>query len=54
MLTIHKTVDGKMTRLDSLEDGCWVNLVQPGEDELRTVSVELAIEPALLRAALDE
>lgn len=54
MLTIHRTVDGKMTRLDSVEDGCWVDLVQPGEDELKTVSEELSIEPALLRAALDE
>ena len=54
MLTIHKTVDGKMTRLDAVEDGCWVDLTNPGEDELKTVAGALAVEPAFLRAALDE
>lgn len=54
MLTIHKTVDGKMTRLDAVEDGCWVDLTNPGEDELKTVAEALAVEPAFLRAALDE
>lgn len=29
MLTIHKTIDGKITQLDSVEDGCWVNLTYP-------------------------
>ena len=54
MLTIYKTVAGKMTRLDSMENNCWVNLVQPSEEELKTVSGQLSVEPSLLRAALDE
>ena len=54
MLTIHKTVDGKMTPMDAVEDGCWVNLVYPSEDELRTVSAILGVDPTFLRAALDE
>lgn len=54
MLTIHKTVDGKMTRLDAVEDGCWIDLTNPGEDELKTVAEALAVEPVFLRAALDE
>ncbi len=54
MLTIHKTVDGKMTQLNAVEEGCWVNLVYPSEDELRTVAATLNVEPTFLRAALDE
>ncbi len=54
MLTIHKTVDGKITPLDAVEDGCWVNLIYPSEDELKTVSATLGVEPSFLRAALDE
>jgi len=54
MLSIHKTVDGKMTRLDAVEDGCWVDLTYPSEDELKTVAATLAVEPSFLRAALDE
>ena len=54
MLTIHKTINGKMTKMDAVEDGCWVNLINPSEDELRTVAAILGVEPTFLRAALDE
>ena len=54
LLSIYKTIQGKMTRLDSVQDGCWVNLTYPSEDELNTVAVTLGVEPTFLRAALDE
>ena len=43
-----------MTRLDAVQDGCWVNLTYPSEDELNTVALTLGVEPTFLRAALDE
>ena len=54
MLSIHKTIDKKMTRLDAIQDGCWINLTYPTEDELNTVSEALNVDPGFLRAALDE
>ncbi|MEG1857188.1 MAG: magnesium transporter CorA family protein [Pseudoflavonifractor sp.] len=54
MLTIHKTIGGKMTKLDRFEDGCWVNLTYPTEDELSTITATLGVDPGFLRAALDE
>ena len=54
LLSIHKTINGKMTKLDAVQDGCWVNLTYPSEDELNTVAVTLGVEPTFLRAALDE
>ena len=54
MLDIYKTVDGQIARLDAVEDGCWVNLVCPSEEELNRVSSGLGVEPTFLRAALDE
>ena len=54
MLSIHKTVDGVMTRLDQFEDNCWVHLTYPSEDELEQVITKLNVDPGLLRAALDE
>ena len=54
MLSIHKTIQGKMTKLDQVEDGCWVNLTYPSENELNTVAATLSVEPTFLRAALDE
>ena len=35
MLTIHKTVEGKMTPLNSVTDGCWVNLIKIGRASCR-------------------
>lgn len=43
-----------MTKLDKVEDGCWVNLTYPTEDEMNTVTALLGIDPGFLRAALDE
>ena len=43
-----------MTKLDTVEDGCWINLIYPSEDELKTVSVILGVELPFLKAALDE
>ena len=54
MLTIHKTLEGKIRQLDAVEEGCWVNLTYPSEDELKTVSAILGVELNFLRAALDE
>ena len=54
MLSIQKTIDKKMTRLDAIQDGCWINLTYPTEDELNTVSEALNVDPGFLRAALDE
>ncbi len=54
MMTFHKTVNGRMTDLDAIQEGCWVNLTYPNEDELRLVSETLQVELDFLRAALDE
>lgn len=54
MLSIYKTINGQMTKLDAIQDGCWVNLINPSEDELNTVAATLNVEPTFLRAALDE
>lgn len=54
MLSIHKTVGGKMRALEEMEQGCWVNLTHPTEAELEEVSTKLGVDVTFLRAALDE
>ena len=54
MLTLHKTIDGKMTRIQDFEKGCWVNLIYPTEEEVTRVAQALQVEEDFLRAALDE
>ena len=54
MLSIYKTLNDELISLDRFEDGIWVNLVNPDEDELSQVTAELGVESEYLRAALDE
>ena len=55
MLRINKTVNGKLERFTDIESNCWINLIDPTEEELAQVLEALPeIEPDFLRAALDE
>ena len=54
MMTIHKTINGRLAALDCFEEGCWINLTHPNEEELQVVTDLLHVEPDFLRAALDE
>ena len=54
MLSIRKTIDGKMTALEEVQEGCWVNLTSPTEAELALVAKALNVEMSFLQAAMDE
>lgn len=55
MVTYHKTESGRMKQLEELTPGCWVNMIQPNEEELTQLAQQLEIaDPTFLRAALDE
>jgi len=54
MLQIFKSTDSGLTTLDQVEDGAWINLVNPNEQELLSISKNLNIPAEHLKAALDE
>lgn len=54
MLQIYKTVNEELMPIDKFEDGVWVNLVNPDEDEILKVCSEMCVDPEYFRAALDE
>ena len=54
MIDIFKTVNNEILRTDTFEDGVWVNLVNPSEEEINNVSNALSVEVDFLKAALDE
>lgn len=54
MLTIYKTIDGRIQRVQTAEKGTWLSLIEPTEDEINWVSDELGVQEDFLRAALDE
>lgn len=55
MVTYYKTEAGRMKQQETLVPGCWVNMIQPSEQEMTQLARQLEIEdPTFLRAALDE
>ena len=55
MLKFFKTQeDGKIDRIDGFEKNCWVDLVNPTDDELEDACAMTGIPEEMLRAALDE
>ena len=54
MLEYYKTIDKQLTKLDQIEDNCWINLVAPTEEEVNHVIEELHVDSGFMRAGLDE
>lgn len=54
MLTIYMTENHTIVKKDTIEDGCWVHMVNPSKEEIERVQEELEVEPGYLSAALDE
>lgn len=53
MIAYYKTVNGRIARIDDYEPGCWINCVEPKEDEVNYLIDNFSIEPDFLRASLD-
>ncbi len=54
MFDIFKTIDDTLFTLEEIEDGAWVNLVDPTADEIDFIEQELSVDRDFLKAALDE
>lgn len=54
MLNIYKTIDGELIRTDAFEEGVWVNLTNPSEEEINAVKNAFNVEIDYLKAALDD
>ncbi|MEG2286093.1 MAG: magnesium transporter CorA family protein, partial [Eubacterium sp.] len=54
MINIYKTIDGKIVEIDEIEKHAWINMVDPTEEEIQSISTQLDVEEDFLRAALDE
>nr|WP_312578474.1 magnesium transporter CorA family protein [Sedimentibacter sp.] len=54
MLDIFKTIDDTLFTLEEIEDGAWINLVDPTADEIDFIEQELGVDRDFLKAALDE
>ena len=54
MIEIYKTVDNKLTSLKKFEEGVWINLTDPTDEEIKKVWDHYHIESSYLKDALDD
>ncbi len=54
MVEVFKTIEGRLSRIEKIEEGVWINLTHPSEKEITDVHQLLNIETDFLRAPLDE
>ncbi len=54
MLNYYKTIENRIVKIDRVENGCWVSVIAPSEEEIRILVDEMQIDPGFVRAALDE
>jgi len=54
MILIYKMVDEAITPTDTIEAGCWVDVVEPTPEERAWMLEELHVVPEFVRSALDD
>lgn len=54
MIRYYKTIDSKLEKLNSFERGCWINLIEPNQNEINEISELLDLDVDSIKAALDE
>lgn len=54
MISIYKTVEDELISIDRIEEGCWVSVIHPNEEELESLQEETGIDIDDLRAPLDD
>ncbi len=54
MISYFKSVDGKIERLDEMQPGCWVDVLEPTAAERQWLQDELEIVPEFVRSAFDD
>lgn len=54
MISIYKTINDKVEKLESIEPGCWINVFSPSDEELALLHKKTNVPMEFLRAPLDE
>ena len=54
VIRYYKTVGNKVEKIQSIEEGCWVNCVKPTDSEINYILNTCNVNPEFIRASLDE
>jgi magnesium transporter len=54
MISYFKSENGKVQKIESMQPGCWVDVVEPTAEERLWLQTELEIVPEFVRSAFDD
>lgn len=54
MIKFYKTIDGVVTEISRSEEGCWISVIAPTQDEIASLIQNLSLDSGFIQAALDE
>ena len=54
MIEFYKTIDNVTQRVETLEPGCWINVVSPSEEEKDFLINDLGVLREFVQESLDE
>lgn len=54
MVKFYKTIDGKFQEIEHYEPGCWINSIDPSEEDIKEIYDASSADIDFLKAALDE
>lgn len=55
MISIYRTIgNDELVKLEDIEPGCWINMIDPSDEELIFLSKKANVPMSFLKAALDE
>ena len=54
MINFYKTVDNVVVKLDEPTQGCWISVVEPTDEEIRTLIDVYKLDSGFVKSSLDE
>lgn len=54
MINFYKTVDNVVVKLDEPTQGCWISVVEPTDEEIRTLIDVYRLDSGFVKSSLDE
>ena len=54
MIKYFKTVNNVVTEIERAENGCWISVISPDENEIKYITEEFELDAGFVRSSLDE
>lgn len=54
MINYYKTINNSVVKIDGIEDGCWVSVIEPTQEEIVLLLEKYNLDEGFVKSSLDE